>query len=179
MGERPRHHPHALIATFGGDTVAAGAPCVLAILIALVDFDNDSVATALACAREYGERLWGVAGHLQHDGRPRAVVGDGDFVPTGVNRRLVEKVRKALDDHGFGHVRVIVSAASTGERIAVSHRGPGRLLRRRLLPAQGQRRLHRRRGPARGPPAKVGRVLPAPGRSPVDLTAHRGAQAPA
>ena len=32
----------------------------------------------------------------------------GDFVPTGVNRRLVEKVRKALDDHGFGHVRVIV-----------------------------------------------------------------------
>ena len=29
-------------------------------VVALVDFDNDCVATSLACARALGERLWGV-----------------------------------------------------------------------------------------------------------------------
>src|SRR5215218_5848598 len=47
--------PHALIATFAGDTVAAVAAFARQFpgvpLIALVDFDNDSVATSLACAR--------------------------------------------------------------------------------------------------------------------------------
>jgi nicotinate phosphoribosyltransferase len=46
--------PHALIATFSGDTVAATAAFARHIagvpLIALVDFENDSVRTSLACA---------------------------------------------------------------------------------------------------------------------------------
>jgi nicotinate phosphoribosyltransferase len=41
----------------------------------------------------------------------------GDFNPTGVNPRLVEKVRHALDAEGFQHVRVIVSGGFTGARI--------------------------------------------------------------
>jgi nicotinate phosphoribosyltransferase len=115
--------PHALIATFGGDTVAAVAAFARQFpgvpLIALVDFDNDSVATSLACARAFGERLWGVRLDTSGTMVDRSLWAEmGDFVPTGVNRRLVEKVRQALDDEGFSHVRVIVSGGFTAERIA-------------------------------------------------------------
>ena len=115
--------PHALIATFGGDTVAAVAAFARQFpgvpLIALVDFDNDSVATSLACARAFGERLWGVRLDTSGTMVDRSLWSEmGDFVPTGVNRRLVEKVRSALDGEGFAHVRVIVSGGFTAERIA-------------------------------------------------------------
>jgi nicotinate phosphoribosyltransferase len=114
--------PHALIATFAGDTVAAVAAFARQFpgvpLIALVDFDNDSVATSLACAREFGERLWGVRLDTSSTMVDRALWSElGDFKPTGVNPRLVEKVRRALDAEGFQHVRVIVSGGFTGERI--------------------------------------------------------------
>ncbi|HEU4897015.1 MAG TPA: quinolinate phosphoribosyl transferase [Actinomycetota bacterium] len=180
--------PHALIATFGGDTVAAvGAfarqfPAIP--LIALVDFDNDSVATALACAREYGERLWGVRLDTSSTMVDRALWSEmGDFVPTGVNRRLVEKVRKALDDHGFGHVRVIVSGGFTAERIAafeatgvpVDSYAVGSSLLKGSADYTADVVLREGR-----PCAKVGRFYRPSGRlEPVDLTAHRGAQAPA
>jgi nicotinate phosphoribosyltransferase len=115
--------PHALIATFGGDTVAAVAAFARQFpgvpLIALVDFDNDSVATSQACARAFGDRLWGVRLDTSRTMDDRARWSEmGDFAPTGVNRRLVEKVRQALDDEGFSHVRVIVSGGFTAERIA-------------------------------------------------------------
>ncbi|HWC44334.1 MAG TPA: quinolinate phosphoribosyl transferase, partial [Actinomycetota bacterium] len=88
-------------------------------LIALVDFDNDSVATALACARAFGERLWGVRLDTSGTMVDRSLWPEmGDFAPTGVNRRLVQKVRAALDAEGFTHVRVIVSGGFTAERIA-------------------------------------------------------------
>jgi nicotinate phosphoribosyltransferase len=180
--------PHALIATFGGDTVAAvGAfarqfPAIP--LIALVDFDNDSVATALACAREYGERLWGVRLDTSSTMVDRALWSEmGDFAPTGVNRRLVEKVRKALDDHGFGHVRVIVSGGFTAERIAafeatgvpVDSYAVGSSLLKGSADYTADVVLREGR-----PCAKVGRLYRPSGRlEPVDLTAHRGAQAPA
>jgi nicotinate phosphoribosyltransferase len=114
--------PHALIATFGGDTVAAVAAFARHVpgvpLIALVDFDNDSVATSLACAREFGERLWGVRLDTSSTMVDRSLWKElGDFNPTGVNPRLVEKVRQALDAEGFQHVRVIASGGFTVERI--------------------------------------------------------------
>src|SRR4249919_1418072 len=57
--------PHSLIAAYGGDTVraatrfAAWAPSDLRITV-LVDYENDSVATALAVADAVGPKLWGV-----------------------------------------------------------------------------------------------------------------------
>src|SRR5947199_10716709 len=57
--------PHALIAAYGGDTVAAArhfadwAPDDLNVTV-LVDFENDSVRTALDVAHALGPRLWGV-----------------------------------------------------------------------------------------------------------------------
>jgi nicotinate phosphoribosyltransferase len=41
----------------------------------------------------------------------------GDFKPTGVNERLVRKVRAALDDAGFEEVRIVVSGGFTVEKI--------------------------------------------------------------
>jgi nicotinate phosphoribosyltransferase len=115
--------PHALIAVFNGDTIAATAAFARQMpdvpLVALVDFHNDSVATSLACARAFGDRLWGVRLDTSNTMVDRSLWNEmGDFVPTGVNPRLVWKVRQALDAEGFGHIRVIVSGGFTAARIA-------------------------------------------------------------
>jgi len=179
--------PHALIATFGGDTVAAVAAFARQFpgvpLIALVDFDNDSVATSLACAKEFGERLWGVRLDTSGTMVDRSLWSEmGEFAPTGVNRRLVEKVRQALDDRGFGHVRVIVSGGFTAERIAafeatgvpVDSYAVGSSLLKGSADYTADVVLREGR-----PCAKVGRVhRPSARLQPVDLTAHRGAETP-
>jgi nicotinate phosphoribosyltransferase len=41
----------------------------------------------------------------------------GDFRPTGVNERLVENVRSALDRAGHPEVRIVVSGGFDAERI--------------------------------------------------------------
>jgi len=179
--------PHALIATFGGDTVAAVAAFARQFpgvpLIALVDFHNDSVATSLACARAFGERLWGVRLDTSGTMVDRSLWPEmGDFVPTGVNRRLVEKVRDALDGEGFEHVRVIVSGGFTAERIAafeatgvpVDSYAVGSSLLKGSADYTADVVLREGR-----PCAKVGRVhRPSTRLRPVDLTAHSGGQAP-
>jgi nicotinate phosphoribosyltransferase len=115
--------PHSLIAAYGGNTVLAAtkfaewAPEDLNITV-LVDFDNDSVATALDVARALGPRLWGV--RLDTSGQlvDRSLWGElGDFDPRGVNERLVRKVRDALDADGFEGVRIVASGGFTVEKI--------------------------------------------------------------
>jgi nicotinate phosphoribosyltransferase len=41
----------------------------------------------------------------------------GDFKPTGVNERLVRKVRAALDEAGFEDVRIVASGGFAVEKI--------------------------------------------------------------
>jgi nicotinate phosphoribosyltransferase len=41
----------------------------------------------------------------------------GDFDPRGVNERLVRKVRAALDNEGFAHVKIVASGGFTVEKI--------------------------------------------------------------
>ena len=115
--------PHALIAAFGGDTVAA-AQSVAAILppdvplLVLVDYDNDSVATSLAVARALEGRLWGVRLDTSEFMVDTSVVSlMGSFAPTGVNAALVWNVRTALDAEGFGDVRIVASGGFDVERI--------------------------------------------------------------
>ncbi len=115
--------PHGLIAAFGGDTVAAArrfadwAPPDMNVTV-LVDFENDSVNTALAVARALGPRLWGVRLDTSEALVDRSIWEEmGDFKPTGVNPRLVWKVRDALDDAGFSAVRIVVSGGFTLEKI--------------------------------------------------------------
>lgn len=115
--------PHALIAAFGGDTVAATRAFREAMpadvrVISLVDFDNDCVGTSLAVARALGEDLWGVRLDTSREMVDLALEGEmGDFDPRGVNPRLVRKVREALDREGFGHVKIVVSGGFDVDKI--------------------------------------------------------------
>jgi nicotinate phosphoribosyltransferase len=115
--------PHSLIAAYGGDTVLAArkfadwAPAEMSVTV-LVDFENDSVRTSLAVAEALGERLWGVRLDTSETLVDRSLWEEmGDFKPTGVNERLVLKVRAALDAAGFGHVRIVVSGGFDAEKI--------------------------------------------------------------
>ena len=115
--------PHALIAAYGGNTVLAAskfaqwAPDDFRITV-LVDFENDSVRTALEVARALGPRLWGV--RLDTSGQlvDRSLWQEmGDFDPRGVNVRLVRAVRDALDGDGFEQVKIVASGGFTVDKI--------------------------------------------------------------
>jgi nicotinate phosphoribosyltransferase len=115
--------PHALISAYGGNTVLAAtkfaewAPEDLNVTV-LVDFENDSVSTALEVARALGPRLWGVRLDTSESLVDRSLWDDlGDFKPTGVNERLVRKVRQALDHDGFERIKIVVSGGFTAEKI--------------------------------------------------------------
>jgi nicotinate phosphoribosyltransferase len=115
--------PHALVASYGGNTVLAATKFAENAdpdinITVLVDFENDSVKTALEVARALGPRLWGV--RLDTSGQlvDRSLWGEmGDFDPRGVNERLVRKVRDALDRDGFERVKIVASGGFTVERI--------------------------------------------------------------
>jgi nicotinate phosphoribosyltransferase len=115
--------PHALIACFDGNTVAAARAFADHFagetrIVVLVDFENDSVRTSLEVAEALGERLWGVRLDTSHTIVDRALLDQmGSFDPRGVNPELVRLVRKALDDAGHGRVRIVVSGGFTAERI--------------------------------------------------------------
>jgi nicotinate phosphoribosyltransferase len=116
--------PHSLIAAYGGNTVLAAtrfaewAPRDLNVTV-LVDFENDSVRTALEVARALGDRLWGVRLDTSESLVDRSLSDQlGDFKPTGVNERLVRNVREALDRDGFERVKIVVSGGFTAEKIA-------------------------------------------------------------
>src|ERR671927_1972136 len=101
--------PHALISSYGGNTVLAAtkfaewAPEDLNVVV-LVDFENDSVEMALEVARALGPRLWGVRLDTSESLVDRSLWDElGDFKPTGVNERLVRNVRAAPDADGHEH----------------------------------------------------------------------------
>jgi nicotinate phosphoribosyltransferase len=116
--------PHSLIAAYGGNTVLAAtkfaewAPEDLNVTV-LVDFENNSVETALEVARALGPRLWGVRLDTSESLVDRSLWSElGDFKPTGVNERLVRKVRDALDSDGFERMKIVVSGGFTVEKIS-------------------------------------------------------------
>ena len=115
--------PHGLIAAYGADTVKAAVKFADHFhhdmnITVLVDFENDSVRTALDVAHALGDRLWGVRLDTSEQLVDRSLLDEmGGFTPTGVNPRLVEKVRGALDGAGFGNVKIVVSGGFTAERI--------------------------------------------------------------
>jgi len=122
--------PHALIAAFNGDTVAASREFAERFademnVTVLVDFENDSLRTALDVAEALGPQLWGVRLDTSEKLVDRSLWEEmGDFKPTGVNERLVRKTREAIDAAGFGHVRIVVSGGFTVEKIrAFEERG--------------------------------------------------------
>ena len=115
--------PHALISAYGGNTVLAATKFAEHAdpdqnIVVLVDFENDSVRTALEVARALGPQLWGVRLDTSRQLVDRSLWDEmGDFDPRGVNERLVRKVREALDADGFERVKIVVSGGFDVERI--------------------------------------------------------------
>src|SRR5437868_7447402 len=115
--------PHGLIAAYEGNTVAAAQAFAREFaeemnVTVLVDFENDSVRTAIEVADALGEDLWGVRLDTSENLVDRSLLGEmGEFRPTGVNPRLVERVRSALDDAGHDRVRIVASGGFDAEKI--------------------------------------------------------------
>jgi nicotinate phosphoribosyltransferase len=115
--------PHGLIAAFGGDTVAAAQAFADRFagemnVTVLVDFENDSVRTALEVAEALGDKLWGVRLDTSERIVDRVLWERmGAFKPTGVNFELVRLVREALDEAGHGRVQIVVSGGFEAAKI--------------------------------------------------------------
>ena len=126
--------PHAMIAAFNGDTVAATLAFARYLrgeepgvaLMSLVDYENDAVRTSLEVARamraEFGD---GVLSAVRVDTSERLIdaslIGDpevwGRARLTGVNSHLVRKMRAALDAEGFDYVGIVASGGFTPSKI--------------------------------------------------------------
>ena len=120
--------PHSLIAAYGGNTVLAATKFA----------DVGARGPERDRARRLRERLRrdgarGCAGaraaalghpprHVRESRRPVALNELGDFRPTGVNERLVRKVRDALDADGFEHVKIVASGGFTVDKIEAFER---------------------------------------------------------
>ncbi|HEX5725241.1 MAG TPA: hypothetical protein VFX98_07225 [Longimicrobiaceae bacterium] len=126
--------PHAMIAAFDGDTVAATLAFARYLadeepgvgVMSLVDYENDAVGTSLAVARamasEFGAgALKAVRVDTSERLVDRSLVEDPDLWGrarlTGVNPYLVRKMRAALDAEGFGSVGIVVSGGFTPAKI--------------------------------------------------------------
>jgi nicotinate phosphoribosyltransferase len=115
--------PHALIAAFKGDTIKATKAFAKHVdpsvdLVALVDYDNDSVKTSIDVARAMEGRLWGVRLDTGENMVDKSLFSQmGTFKPTGVNAQLVWNVRNALDSEGFGDVKIVASGGFDADRI--------------------------------------------------------------
>jgi nicotinate phosphoribosyltransferase len=131
--------PHALIAAFGGDVVAATLafaryarerePDVR--VVSLVDYHNDAVADSLAVARAMRETfgpgsLAGVRVDTSERLIDRSLIDHEVEYPgetlTGVSPPLVRKLRAALDAEGFTDVGIVVSGGFTPRKIAAFER---------------------------------------------------------
>jgi nicotinate phosphoribosyltransferase len=115
--------PHGLIAAYGGDTVLAARKFAERFahemnVTVLVDFRNDSVATAIDVAAALGDDLWGVrldtSDKLADESLRRL---HGDAAPKGVAPELVRLTREQLDARGYERVKIVVSGGFTVDRI--------------------------------------------------------------
>jgi nicotinate phosphoribosyltransferase len=115
--------PHALIAAYGGDTVAAarafaGRFAAQMNITVLVDFENDSARTAVEVAEALGPDLWGVRLDTSGTLVDAGLAARGGDAPPGVSVELAEHVRSELDAAGHDPVRIVVSGGFDAERIA-------------------------------------------------------------
>lgn len=126
--------PHAMIAAFGGDVVAATLAFARYCqahepevkVVSLVDYHNDVVRDTLAVARAMRDAFGpGSLGVVRVDTSERLVdtalaadaAARGREGLTGVNPELVRRLRAALDGAGFPDVGIIVSGGFTPAKI--------------------------------------------------------------
>ena len=155
--------PHGLIAAYGGDTVAAAKRFAdryadeMRVTV-LVDFENDSVQTALDVAAALGPKLWAVRLDTSEALADKSLQRlYDDEAPRGVAPELVRLVRDALDEHGYhrGPRRRVGRLHRRSDHCFRGGGRPRRRVRRRLLAAARLQRLHgRHRRGRRASPAR-------------------------
>ena len=125
--------PHALIAAFKGDTVAATLALAEATphrpIWALVDFENDSARTSVEvykALKQRGLSLSGVRLDTAAGLVDKGVEQAGQQL-TGVNPLLVEIVRRRLDEVGGKDVKIAVSGGFNPEKIRNFERAGGKV----------------------------------------------------
>lgn len=117
--------PHALIAVYHGDTILATKKFSQDIkgvnVVALVDFENDTVKTALSVARAMNGTLWAIridtAENIIDKSLQNTKINAQNTKVSGVNPTLVKTVRKVLDQNGFDRIKIIVSGGFNAEKI--------------------------------------------------------------
>ncbi|MBN3534447.1 nicotinate phosphoribosyltransferase [Mycoplasma procyoni] len=111
--------PHALIQNFEGDLVKVmklyyelfpNEP-----LIALVDFHNNVIDDSLKVLAEFKDKLYGVRVDTSKAVRDKMFKEDEN--EWGVTPNQIKRLRKALDENGGQHVKIIVSSGFTPEKI--------------------------------------------------------------
>jgi len=135
-GEATGTMPHALIAAFDGDVVAASRafrkhfPDVP--LIALVDFNNDCVTDSIRCLDAFGKDLAGVRldtseklidTSLELAAKAHSLDIDSPARWQGVCPALVNNVRQGLDRYGGQHVKIVVSGGFTANKVRAFESG--------------------------------------------------------
>lgn len=118
--------PHALIVMHKKDLIAASEDFHKAFpednLTVLVDTNNDVITDTLLVARHFKEKLWGVrldtSISLRDQYFERNNIEDNNKDTYGVNVKIVKALRKALDEEGFNHVKIVVSSGFTAEKVA-------------------------------------------------------------
>ncbi len=112
--------PHALIAINDGNTIKAVRQFSKHIkdkVIALVDFDNDSVNTALKVAANLKNRLWGIRVDTAENIIDKSFAFKKNKKYRGVNPSLIGLLRRELDRNGFPYVKIFVSGGFDEEKI--------------------------------------------------------------
>ncbi|HXF31544.1 MAG TPA: quinolinate phosphoribosyl transferase [Solirubrobacterales bacterium] len=115
--------PHALIAVYGGDTVAAARDYAARYaghsnIICLVDFHNDSVGEAVKVADALGGDLWGVRLDTSETLVDLALADRPDAADLhGVTPELARAVRDSLDAAGHERVKIVVSGGFDAAKI--------------------------------------------------------------
>ena len=155
--------PHGLIAAFGGDSVAAARAFADRFademnVTVLVDFENDSVRTAIEVADALGRPALGRAPrHLRAHGRQGTLGSDGRVHADRRQHRAGEAGARRARRGGARRVQIVVSGGFDAAKIRqFEARAAGGLLRRRLVAGARRERLHRRRGTSGGTPRRKG-----------------------
>ncbi len=116
--------PHALIVMFKMDLLAAAKAFYEKYpkdnLIVLVDSNNDVITDSLKVADYFKDKLYAVrvdtSKALEDKYFERVKIDNPNIETHGVNVTLIKALRKALDEQGYNHVKIVVSSGFNEEK---------------------------------------------------------------
>lgn len=114
--------PHALIQAFEGNVLEAAKAYKETFkenpLTVLIDYNNDCITDALIVAEYFKDELKAVRVDTSEALIDKSLLSLGDKKEYhGVNPTLIKNLRKALDEKGYKHVKIIASSGFDVEKI--------------------------------------------------------------